>query len=156
MGTLVKTNRKTAIAQGDLYYLSTKPCRRGHIAPRLVSNYSCSVCATEKSKLWQSKNREKLKEKTKHYHLKSKFNISYQDYLKLTEEQQNKCAICLNEETSQSNGGAVKRLAVDHDHTTGQIRGLLCNNCNRAIGLLKDSPIILESAKQYLLSNSKS
>lgn len=46
--------------------------------------------------------------------------------------------------------GNYSRLSVDHDHQTGKIRGLLCNNCNRAIGLLKDSSDILYKAAKYI------
>lgn len=55
------------------------------------------------------------------------------------------CAICQSPEN-----GRYAHLSVDHDHDTGKIRGLLCNNCNRGIGLLKDDPKILEQAKKYL------
>lgn len=55
------------------------------------------------------------------------------------------CAICKSPEN-----GRYAHLSVDHDHDTGKIRGLLCNNCNRGIGLLKDDPKILEQAKKYL------
>jgi len=46
--------------------------------------------------------------------------------------------------------GTLCELTIDHDHATGQIRGLLCNNCNRAIGLLKDNPQTLRQAAAYL------
>lgn len=55
------------------------------------------------------------------------------------------CAICQSPEN-----GRYAHLSVDHDHDTGKIRGLLCNNCNRGIGLLKDDPKILEQAKEYI------
>lgn len=54
------------------------------------------------------------------------------------------CAIC--EERCKSG----KSLAVDHDHTTGAIRGLLCANCNRAVGMMADSPLRLRRAAHYL------
>jgi len=56
------------------------------------------------------------------------------------------CAICQKHQT----GTRYKTLCVDHDHSTNQIRGLLCNNCNRAIGLLKDDVALLQSAIVYI------
>lgn len=60
------------------------------------------------------------------------------------------CAICKKPERHRSNGPKVKRLAVDHDHTTGEVRGLLCNNCNRALGLFGDDVTALQAAIDYL------
>jgi len=60
----------------------------------------------------------------------------------MAEKQKNKCLICDSEE----------KLVIDHNHKTGKIRGLLCSNCNCAIGLLKDDSTILESAITYLES----
>lgn len=54
------------------------------------------------------------------------------------------CWVC---EQSDPNG---RRLAVDHDHATGLVRGLLCTDCNRAIGLMRDDPTRLERAARYL------
>ena len=42
-------------------------------------------------------------------------------------------------------------LVVDHKHSTGEVRGLLCHNCNRALGLLKDDPKVLQKAMNYLV-----
>lgn len=61
-------------------------------------------------------------------------------------KQNNVCAICFKSELTVRN----KNLAVDHCHKTGIIRGLLCSNCNRAIGLLKDNVVIIKSALKYL------
>jgi hypothetical protein len=47
-------------------------------------------------------------------------------------------------------GQSLDVVAVDHCHKSGQIRGLLCNACNKGLGLFKDSPIILEKAIKYL------
>jgi hypothetical protein len=55
------------------------------------------------------------------------------------------CAICRQPERTPG-----RALAVDHDHATGEVRGLLCGNCNRGIGFLGDSAELLESAAGYL------
>lgn len=61
------------------------------------------------------------------------------------------CAVCQRPESViDPRKGETKELAVDHCHETGRIRGLLCNNCNRAIGLLGDSVELLLKAVEYL------
>jgi hypothetical protein len=75
-----------------------------------------------------------------------KYGISAEDYYKLLDKQEQKCAIC-GAEIGDSNGN---RLYVDHDHKTGKVRGLLCANCNFGIGSLKDDVEILKKAILYL------
>jgi hypothetical protein len=75
--------------------------------------------------------------------LREKFGIGLYQYETMFEQQQGKCFICSNEEQE-------KNLAVDHCHSTGRVRGLLCGPCNQAIGLMKDSPALLIKAAQYL------
>ena len=69
------------------------------------------------------------------------------EYIQKLTEQQNTCAICHSTTPGQNN---IKRFSVDHCHKTGKIRGLLCSNCNKGIGLLGDSILILEAAVEYL------
>lgn len=77
-------------------------------------------------------------------------NMTHEYYDELLKSQDNKCAIC---KTHQQD---LKRtLSVDHDHNTGKVRGLLCDNCNRALGYFKDDTSILEVAKNYLLWNKQ-
>jgi hypothetical protein len=57
-------------------------------------------------------------------------------------QQAGRCAIC----------DMKGDLVVDHDHSTGEVRGLLCSHCNLALGLMKDSPLALTKAIAYLLS----
>ena len=66
------------------------------------------------------------------------------DDLKHLLDTTNECVIC----------GVQAPLVVDHDHSTGKVRGLLCNKCNMAIGLLQDDPMLLEFARMYLIANS--
>ena len=84
--------------------------------------------------------------------LKSKYGVDAEYYDDLLEGQRGVCAICKSPgvEINTTSGRAQLRLCVDHDHRTGMIRGLLCTQCNRAIGLLKDSVEVLEAAIGYL------
>ena len=68
----------------------------------------------------------------------------------MKEAQDGKCAICHNPETRKIHG-RVTDLAVDHDHETGVVRGLLCHRCNFILGLAKDKPQTLLDAAAYLL-----
>jgi hypothetical protein len=72
------------------------------------------------------------------------FGLSEAAYDALLAEQAGVCAICSQ---SCSTG---RRLAVDHDHETGRVRGLLCGRCNRALGLLRDDPSTFQKAAAYL------
>lgn len=116
-----------------------------------------------KSKAWREANKERAQANRKRhyednkehsltysreYSLKRKFNLSQEEYDTMLREQGGVCAICKKE--------CSKALAVDHDHQTGLVRGLLCNPCNRGIGYLKDSVAILESASDYLTKHGGS
>lgn len=86
------------------------------------------------------------------YGLKKNYGLSKADYDVMSERQDHKCAICQEPEGAVIRGKTLS-LAVDHDHATGKIRGLLCADCNRAIGMLKDSPELLEKAAGYIRTN---
>jgi hypothetical protein len=75
---------------------------------------------------------------------KDKYNLKR--YELLLNEQNGVCKICLEKESSRR----YKTLAVDHCHRTNKVRGLLCSNCNRGLGLFKDNPKILNNAAAYL------
>lgn len=85
--------------------------------------------------------------------LRENFNLSLEQYREMHDGQNGKCAICGLPET-QMRSGKVKALAVDHNHTTGSIRGLLCSDCNTGIGKLKDDAKILRQAAEYLEKHS--
>ena len=73
------------------------------------------------------------------------FGINATEYYKLLKQQNNKCAICKNEYKEGN-----KKLAVDHCHKTGKIRGLLCSNCNPALGFLKEDLNIIKNLVRYI------
>ncbi len=74
-----------------------------------------------------------------------KFGLTLDQYNQILLSQGFSCGICLSTES-----GGHGRWHLDHDHYTGKFRGLLCHNCNRALGLFKDSPHNLTRALQYL------
>jgi len=81
--------------------------------------------------------------------LKRKYGLSAEQYLAMLAQQGGCCAICGKPETARWRG-TLCRLSVDHDHTTGEIRGLTCRRCNSILGLAKDDKSILTRAIQYL------
>ena len=81
-------------------------------------------------------------------HLK-KYGLTKDDYGRLSREQNGVCALCRRPETLIMKGTLAK-LAVDHDHVTGRVRGLLCRACNLGIGNLGEDPILLRAAADYI------
>jgi hypothetical protein len=86
----------------------------------------------------------------KNSYYKRNYGLTEAQYEDKKKTQQHKCKICGEEGFCIGNNNHTEKLVVDHDHNTGQIRDLLCHNCNRALGLLQDSVIIADSALQYL------
>lgn len=81
----------------------------------------------------------------------AKFGITPDQYREMLDAQGGVCAICEQpERVRDARNGRLKALAVDHDHETGAVRGLLCQNCNKGIGNLGDSPERLIAAAAYL------
>ena len=105
----------------------------------------CKTCAYSKSRAWVTSTAGAAMRKltTRKAALKRKYGISLQEYDELLRSQGGVCAIC---------GGTDgdKRMAVDHDHASGKVRGILCQRCNRALGLFKDDKVKLRKAISYL------
>lgn len=77
------------------------------------------------------------------------YHISLEEYIDMAEKQNFVCAIC-GEENFAMGVNHSGCLVVDHDHKTGEVRGLLCHNCNRALGLFQDNPDLIQRAAKYL------
>lgn len=89
-------------------------------------------------------------------HLKRKYNMTIEEYETRLLAQNNQCKICLSSVSLREwKDGRVQRipLFVDHCHTTGVVRGLLCNKCNVGLAMFNDSPDIMVSAITYLREN---
>jgi hypothetical protein len=96
--------------------------------------------------------KEKVQPLQRTNHLKRTYNgFSDADYQALFERQQGLCAACGNAQTVMHYGKPLP-LAVDHDHVTGKVRGLLCLACNRALGYLGDDPERIEALLRYAKS----
>lgn len=102
----------------------------------------CRKCDYQR---YKQKEKEYVKQYYKNNYLQNLYNISPEEYDKMLKEQNNCCKIC---KTSQEKLKVT--LAVDHCHKTGKVRGLLCNKCNLALGLLKDDLALLQEAINYL------
>lgn len=99
---------------------------------------------------WRANNRDKVAQ----YKWKERYGITPAQYMEMLHIQNNRCAICGNEETARHNRSKeVQKLAVDHCHITGKVRGLLCQDCNRGIGKFQEDPVRLQNAITYLLKH---
>ena len=123
-------------------------------------NYSCKTCENVYATAWRKANPEKVKAKSRGHtkrsfesrrntKLKMNFGIALIDYDKMWHDQNGLCAVCGEPETATLRG-IVKHLSVDHNHETGRVRALLCNNCNCSLGFAEDSVERLISLAEYL------
>lgn len=82
--------------------------------------------------------------------MKKRYGITWEDYQSLLDKQDGKCAICLTD--NAQNNRTSGKLFIDHCHSTGKVRGLLCSKCNHALGQFNDDENLLLSAVTYLRS----
>ncbi len=137
LGNAPKAKQTATASKYPQGYFKQKHCRVCNrlFTPKAPSEHTCSeVCR-------------------KHSHVESYYKRVYgltiEQYLDIAERQHFVCAICGKENFAMGvNHSGL--LVVDHEHTTGKIRGLLCHNCNRALGLLQDSIQNLSNALTYL------
>lgn len=135
-------------AHTRLPWFHGKPCKRCGSTVRYDRSRSRQCVRCEKQ--WRKENRKKWTKRKKAMRanpLYKSHNFDLARYDAIFTVQGGTCAICKQPET---NGN---RLCVDHCHRTGAFRGLLCNNCNRGVGLFKESTETLLSAANYLLEN---
>lgn len=107
----------------------------------------CRQCTTARTWTWRQQNPDGKRA----YDLKRLFGITIDDYERLFSEQHGVCAICKHaERIIDPRTGELRRLAVDHCHERKQVRGLLCADCNKALGAFQDDPSLLRAAIEYL------
>ena len=116
---------------------------------------NCKICDAKNARVWRAK--KENRDIVRNRNLQINFGISIDDYDKLLEKQNGICAICGKVE-SRKNMYGIKRLAVDHNHNTGKIRGLLCSCCNQGLGMfyVDDKGVeLLLNAIEYMRKNDE-
>jgi Autographiviridae endonuclease VII len=100
-----------------------------------------------------AKDPQKYKTYFRNLHIKKTYGITGEQYDVAVAAQDGKCAICGRMPNGENH--VEQRLVIDHDHETGDIRGLLCNNCNSGMGIIGDSEEHLQAALDYLVRYRK-
>ena len=122
-----------AIAEGSLEYLSDTACPYGHYR-RYVTTNNCIDCNVE--------SQAKRAKKARWARIKKEYGLSELDVAQMLNKQNCQCVICgINIQTCYH---------VDHCHLTKKVRGLLCQKCNQAIGLLKENEALFFRAAEYI------
>ena len=103
---------------------------------------TCRVCTNKRKRKMDSRTPQQRRNR----HLRDKYGITQADFDRMLEEQGNACAIC-----NSSYPGHTGKFNVDHCHDTGKVRGLLCWDCNAAIGKLGDNAEGVQRALDYLM-----
>mgnify|MGYP000872898381 FL=1 len=126
----------------DGYAPRCRPCtnvqRREHRASNLERAREVDAASYQRSK-----------DKRRSYNLMKLYGISIEQYEHMLAQQDGCCYICRKPPSGKANGS---KLAVDHDHETDQIRGLLCDHCNKGLGQFRDDPELLRLAAAYVES----
>ncbi len=171
-------DRARAVANGEVHYFTGKPCKRGHLAKRTVSDNACVVCSSDKTKVWR-KNRSsdpEFKARVAAYAAqdRARHPEQYKERMRKWVESRDEAywltkrakvhGLSLDQflEMFNSTGGACwicgklctmrgkSHICIDHCHASGKVRGLLCPVCNKFLGAFKDSPGLLRKAAEYL------
>lgn len=123
----------------------TSKCKKCHIK-QTTANYrnKPEINEANKRRYFADKDAERNRDYKRNY------GLTLEDYNNMLASQDYQCKICSISDKQASKG----RLFVDHCHTTGKIRGLICHHCNTMLGLAKDNISILEKSIQYLKENN--
>ena len=109
-------------------------------------NSVCTPCRTAYSRVRRKAEPDLVSKIERRSKLKTQYGISVEQYGEMLASQGGVCAICASKEP----GSRMKHFPIDHCHTTGVIRGLLCTKCNRGLGLFNDNTNRMERAVKYL------
>lgn len=87
------------------------------------------------------------------FHMKQRFGLTMEEYAKMLHSQNYVCGICFKKQVAGKNLNGT--LAVDHDHKTGKIRGLLCQKCNTALGMFNDEIELFNNAIKWIQTHEQ-
>jgi len=128
--------------------LLEKPVGDFYFAARKVPLPSCKTCCKAAVRQYEKRNPEKKAYAvTRKYYHKYYYGLDHGAYEVMLAKQNFVCAIC---KSTKSRRGKDEHFCIDHCHSTGKVRGLLCHHCNMAIGFFRDDPEILRVAAEYL------
>lgn len=116
---------------------------------RLGLRSICKNCHKEYNRLYNKNNRDKRREHERCRTAKRRHGLSLYDIEFIILTQNNTCTICGN-----TFGIGFEKPTIDHCHTTGEMRGIICNRCNILIGFAMDNPATLSCASEYLLAKA--
>ena len=133
-------SKEEARKQGLKRYFTGLLCKNGHLEERFVSTRQCMQCARDKGKTYAKT------DKARSSRLARTYGVTLDDMEATTH-----CEICNIQLLRKGISGSA--MCVDHDHLTGEVRGFLCNNCNRGLGMFKDNPDTISKAIAYLESH---
>jgi hypothetical protein len=148
--------RGTAKANGDSTY--TLNCPKHGETTAYVSG-GCLKCRRVNVEAWQEKNPTYFIDRHKETYdpavarekrLMKEYNMTIADYDAMLLEQEGNCKVCSKPHSGNVNGDTNKPMFIDHCHTSGKVRGLLCHNCNTALGHIKDDVELATKLIKYL------
>jgi hypothetical protein len=148
---MTRTNaQREAKEKGLTHYISQRACPKCGGYQRYAVSGRCSnlECRRKVEAEWRRKNPDKVQQKNRKRKM-GYYGLSVDDFDILMEKQNNCCAIC------KKTCITGRALAIDHDHNTNIVRGLLCNKCNQGLGFFNDSIDLLEGAVLYLKQHSE-
>ena len=149
--------------KGLTRYYTGRPCKHGHLVERRVQDRHCVMCTRlqvwgadarhperktrraanlylkqkAENRLWKTLNPEQYKLLMRRGALRRAFGLTLEEYDAMLKKQRGKCAIC--------GGKEWRNLAVDHNHETGAVRGLLCSVCNKNLGIYEKNRVKYEA-----------
>ncbi|SRR6266566_4063802 len=118
----------------------------GHHTKKDGLNCYCRKCKVKNQR------ESRTPERSRQYKLRSEFGITLKQYDRMLEAQGGVCAVCHQPETHPDNHSKAKqarRLSIDHDHRTGDVRALLCSSCNVALGRMNEDPERIRALAEY-------